>query len=76
MSDKIINAKRMTELLKKHHFKGIKEALAEAPEVVRCADCRYCHNSLDADNRAYLACEMWDDLDTMGDWFCSRGERW
>lgn len=39
MSLKIIDADQMMALLKKHHFRGIKEALAEAPEIVRCEDC-------------------------------------
>lgn len=44
MADKIINADQMMALLKKHHFKGIKEMLAEAPEIVPCCECKY-HNS-------------------------------
>lgn len=41
MAELIINAEQMMELLKKHHFRGIKEMIAEAPEIVRCRDCEY-----------------------------------
>lgn len=41
MSLKIIDADQMMALLKKHHFRGIKEMLAEADDVVRCWECKY-----------------------------------
>lgn len=41
MSLKIIDADQMMALLKKHHFRGIKEMIAEAEDVVRCGDCTY-----------------------------------
>ena len=75
MSEIIINAAEAMSLLKKHHFKGLKELLTTAPEVVRCRDCEYCHNTLDAKNNAYLFCEQWDDLPTEEDGFCSKGVR-
>lgn len=39
MKEIIINAAEAMELLKKHHFRGLKEMIADAPELVRCRDC-------------------------------------
>ena len=48
---KIINADEMTALLKKHHFKGIKDMLATAPKIIYCKDCVNCEVRAEHNNR-------------------------
>lgn len=71
MSLKIIDAEEMMTLLKKHHFRGIKEMIAAAHEIVRCKDCKHM-----GDNPNYRWCNVWHAINGMGDeGFCNYGER-
>ena len=72
MSLKIIGADQMMALLKKHHFKGIKEMLAEAPEILRCKDCVNCLRLEQNGYRPMCADRM---LYVKDDDYCSFGER-
>lgn len=69
MSLKIIDADQMMELLKKHYFRGIKEALAEAPEIVRCEDCKRAR-----DCKTEVFCNLIAAYMGLND-YCSYGER-
>ena len=39
MREIIVDAEQTMAMLKKHHFRGIKEMVAAAPELLRCKDC-------------------------------------
>lgn len=72
MSEIIINAAEAMALLKKHYFRGIKEMVAAAPELVRCRDCEYFRLFTDG----IRDCSRTDALQgAMPDDYCSYGVR-
>lgn len=69
MKEIIINAAEAMAMLKKHYFRGLKETIAEAPEIVRCKDCLY------NENGQCTRSEDYDDTRYRPDYFCADGER-
>lgn len=83
MSEIIISAAYAMELLKKHYFKGLKELLTTAPEVVRCGKCVYARPLDKYEKKIYLAecvgcikhSTSYSSVVMAEDDFCSYGER-
>lgn len=47
---------------------SIYNMLKEQPEIVRCQDCKFWHDS--------IRCQMYSEgMSTDGNWFCADGER-
>lgn len=59
-----------------HEINMLKEQLesAEAVQVVRCKNCRYCTEHYDTDGYPYWMCKEWDG-GTDADGYCHCGER-
>ena len=70
--------KKARKQLKKYHvpeneqtvrlsLDTLENVLSEQPEIVRCKDCKYRHDS--------IWCSMFSEgMDTEDDWFCADGE--
>lgn len=72
MSEIIINAAEAMAMLKKHYFRGLKEMIATAPEIVRCKDCEHYNTSGCADGFGWCEALNRGSLD---DCYCEHGER-
>ena len=72
MSEVIVDAEQMMAMLKKHHFKGIKDLLATAPEFLRCEDCVNCITKAENGNRPMCALNV---VYVKEDGGCTYGER-
>lgn len=58
-----------------HHNFGWETCNNWQPIIVHCKDCLYCHHDNIGRGIVLAICEVWDDLSTTEDSFCSHGER-
>lgn len=54
---------------------SINDDALDTVSVVRCKDCMFCYHDSDRRGNIRAFCELWEDLSTSDDSFCSYGKK-